>query len=172
MTSNDPDIRKSIQDSRGLLKKIQLVIPGFRGYRELDDIRVADELLRAQISKILSSAEQDLNQFRSQLVRKGEFSSLEGVASAISRLQQLRGKVMNAEQVYSGISPAIRVGEETLNKLYEYDFNFLDAARKLEDVCNKTVNAQGGLEAVLSSINTFTDAWQKRTEAVEGILQK
>jgi len=29
-----------------------------------------------------------------------------------------------------------------------------------------------GVEAVLSSINTFTDAWQKRTEAVEGILQK
>src|SRR5256885_16816857 len=44
-----PDIRDRVEQDRGLLKKIQLAIPGYAGYRRREDIRAADNLLRIQL---------------------------------------------------------------------------------------------------------------------------
>ena len=49
------DLRNKVEDDRGLLKKIQLAIPGFRGYRQKEDLRIADSLLRIQIADLLQS---------------------------------------------------------------------------------------------------------------------
>ena len=46
VADNSPDIRGTVEDNRGLLKKIQIIVPGFSGYREKEDLRAADELLR------------------------------------------------------------------------------------------------------------------------------
>jgi len=48
-----PDIRDRVEQDRGLLKKIQLVIPGYAGYRRREDIRAADNLLRIQLANQL-----------------------------------------------------------------------------------------------------------------------
>ena len=50
MDTTNPDIRNQVDDSRGVLKRLQLLIPGFRGYRQLEDLRVADALLRKQVA--------------------------------------------------------------------------------------------------------------------------
>ena len=46
------DIRNDVEDNRSILKKIQLLVPGFSGYRQKEDIRIADQLLRSQVSGI------------------------------------------------------------------------------------------------------------------------
>src|SRR2546428_367087 len=50
-----PDIRDRVEQDRGLLKKIQLVIPGYAGYRRREDIRAAGNLLRIQLANQLKS---------------------------------------------------------------------------------------------------------------------
>ena len=37
--NGNKDIRVAVDKNQSILKKIQLVIPGFRGYREKEDIR-------------------------------------------------------------------------------------------------------------------------------------
>lgn len=178
MTSDQVDIRKQVEDSRGLLKKIQLVVPGFRGYRELEDLRAADELLRRQVAVMLQRGITGLRDARRAIVDGGDYKSLEAVAATISRLQQLEGEVEHAEQGYSGISPMIRVGQETLNSLYDYDFAFLDTASKLSDACNLSSAAGDstaigqGLTDIDSKITDFKTAFVKRIEAVEKIQIK
>jgi len=41
-----PDIRERVEEDKGILKKIQSFIPGFRGYRRKEDLRDADRMLR------------------------------------------------------------------------------------------------------------------------------
>ena len=53
---NMTDLRNKVEEDRGLLKKIQLGIPGFRGYRQKEDLRIADSLLRMQVADLLRSA--------------------------------------------------------------------------------------------------------------------
>lgn len=49
------DLRKKVKEDRGLLKELELAIPGFKGYREREDLRIADSLLRAQLADKLKT---------------------------------------------------------------------------------------------------------------------
>jgi len=49
------------------LKKLQLPIPGFRGYRTKEEIRVSDEMLRNQAADRLDRAKGNLEQVRKHI---------------------------------------------------------------------------------------------------------
>ena len=55
-----PDIRERVEEDRGLIKKIQLKIPGYAGYRRREDIRNADILLRNQVADQVKKVRSDL----------------------------------------------------------------------------------------------------------------
>ncbi len=62
-----PDIREKVEDDRGLIKKIQLKIPGYAGYRRREDIRNADILLRNQVADQVKKVRSDLEGVRDDL---------------------------------------------------------------------------------------------------------
>ena len=64
------DLRTKVEDDRGLLKKIELIIPGFRGYRLREDLRIADRLLREALVRELEIAANNYEEVRSGLIRK------------------------------------------------------------------------------------------------------
>lgn len=164
-------------DDRGIIKKIQLYIPGFRAYRIGDDLRVADELLRKQISANLDTAINNLKNARTELANDGDFQNLTPIGSAISLIQQFSGEVLHSAQGYTGISPAIRIDASKLRTLYDYDLRFLDSgdqiakSSNLEDLINS-----GDMNAITLRLKSIKDSvmqarmsWDKRIESVEGI---
>jgi hypothetical protein len=179
MNSTNPDIRGEVDESRGLLKKIQLVIPGFKGYRQLDDLRVADALLRKQVSSLLQVSESKLQDARSSMVTSGNFQMLTRIASVLSQLQQFEGELLHSEQVYSGISPVIRINAEKLNSLYEYDYAFLQGATDAAQLCDLSKllesSDQDGLAKRISdikdNIQKMKYSWEQRVITVENIKQ-
>lgn len=178
MSGNNPDLRDKIVESRGFLKKLQLVIPGLREYRKLEDIRAADQILRKQVFDKLDSAKTVLESIRKAMTDKGEFSTLTPIGSMISQLQQISGEVFHSQQGSAGISPNIRIDENTLNKLYEYDYNFVSSAEQIFSTVNESMN--GYLSGMITSqaiaqkigplIEQFKHSWQQRLESVENIL--
>ena len=50
------DIRQRVAQDQGALKRLQMLVPGFRGYRQGEDIRDADAILRLQIADKLRRA--------------------------------------------------------------------------------------------------------------------
>ncbi len=179
MSSTDQDIRTEVDNSRGLLKKIQLLIPGFKGYRQVEDIRVADELLRKQVSTILQMSEQRLMNARSSMASSGNFQSLTQVASALSQLQQFEGELLHSEQGYSGISPSIRVDASKLSSLYDYDYGFVNVASDFGPLCDLSAilasDDQQDLEKRITDIKEMIGKmkynWEQRIITVEKIRQ-
>lgn len=174
----NPDIRAVVEENRGLLKKIQLHIPGFRAYRSGDDLRVADALLRKQISETMNSTLQKLQMYRTQLASQGNFEVLTSIASAISALQQLDGEMLHSAQGYSGISPAIRIDDSKLNALYQYDLNFVEnasnigSAAAMDDLV-ASGNTDGIRQRCMQIQQLIVQArtsWEKRIETVEQIV--
>lgn len=172
MQPGNPDIRGEVEDSRGLLKKIQLVLPFFRGYRKLEDIRAADQLLRKQISDILQQALNALQQKRTELVNQGQFNSLTLIGSGISSIQEFQGELLHAQQGYSGISPTIRLNAGKLNDLYEYDLKFLDVSANIRDLStlSGSPDIPASLQKLSDAVNLARTTWQARLAAVEKIL--
>ncbi|MHB1867840.1 MAG: hypothetical protein ACYCPP_02740 [Nitrososphaerales archaeon] len=181
MSSDNPDIRQQVDQNRGTLKKLELLIPGLRGYRSKEDIRVSDDLLRNQVSDKLDSAKANLEALRKQMANNGDFTSLGTVGSLIFQFQQISGEIRHSQQVYSGFAATFQVDEDKLNKLYDYDYAFVNAAMQLVDATSpaKLVYDPTNSSSILPAINQisamvsdFKQKWSIRVEAIENIVQK
>jgi len=179
LSKDNPDIRKEVEASRGFQKKLELIIPGLRGYRTREDIRVSDNLLRNQVADKLDQAKGNLEKLRKKMATASDFSNLTAVGSLISQVQQLSGKVRHAEQGYSGWVATISINEERLNKLYEYDYNFVNSALQLQQLTSPSslaydpaapASIQIGLQRVGDVLDDVKNGWAVRMEAIEDIM--
>ncbi len=170
-----PDLRERVEEDRGLLKRIQLHIPGFAGYRRREDIRTADNMLRIQMANMLKEARATTEEAREALTENSQFKELAKVGRIINRFQTLEGKVRHAEGGYSGISAAIRIHEQELDNLYEYDASLLDdvAALGQEAAVLKAAADDGDqvpecMTKIRSLLDGFEDTFKKRTLVITG----
>ena len=170
-----PDIRDRVEQDRGLLKKIQLVIPGYAGYRRREDIRAADNLLRIQLANQLKGARGELENIRDGMAMDGKVLGLSGVGNMIFTIEGLEAKVRHAEGGYSGLSATIRIEETELDRLYEYDYAMLESLDRAAAVIPMIRDASdpksfdAALKAFREAIAGFETAWKSRTNAVTGI---
>lgn len=178
MSQGDPDIRQQVEDNRGMLKKLQLLIPGLRGYRQKEDIRVSDELLRNQMADKLDHAKMNMDVLRKKMVVANDITNLAAAGPLIWQIQMLSGEVRHAAQGYAGWVAPIQVNEDKLNKLYEYDYAFVSSVLQLESdtapgklVYDPTSasSIQTALSQFAQAVNDIRQKWSVRVEAIEGI---
>ena len=173
------DIRVAVDKNQSILKKIQLIVLGFRGYREKEDIRVADELLRSQIGVVLGRAVNSLTDARQNAISFNKFGALAFIGSAISLLQTFQGDIVHGQQGYSGFAPAIQINATILDRIYEYDLEFVSKCKEIADTCSALENISSMQDQeILASLNNVSDlvkdarnAWNQRMETVEGIKE-
>jgi len=179
--SDNPDIRSQVNASRGPQKKLELLIPGLRNYRKLDDIRVADDMLRNQVGDKLNLAKTNLENVRKQMSSAGDFTNLTNIGSLIFQLQQIEGTVRHAEQGYSGWVASITIDQNRLNQLYDYDNAFVSSAFALVDATSppslvydpaNAASVMTQISKVSAAVADFKAKWNVRMEAVKGILVK
>ncbi len=175
------DIRQKVEGDRGFLKRLQLLVPGFRGYREGEDLRAADSILRREVADKVKAARTTIENSRSALANAGQFGALNDLAPLIADLLRIEGEIRAAQQGYTGISPAVRIRPEQLDRLYEYDYGFAQAADQLNQAIATLPGLLSGaapnpaaVAGVLTSARTMLSqldaAFKARIAAVEGIL--
>lgn len=173
------DIRERVDQDRGALKKLQLLIPGYRGYRQGEDARAADSFLRIQVADKVHKAVAVIQDCRQSLTNASQFQGLMDLAPLLADLQQLEGEIRHAEQGYTGISPALRVTPGQIDRLYEYDYGFAQAADQMTATLDPLRAASGGTDSaavqgaiatVRSQVRQLDAAFKARMRAIEGIL--
>jgi hypothetical protein len=175
------DFREKVKDDRGLLKKIELAIPGFRGYRKREDLRIADRLLREELVNILAQAARSIEETRDALAKRKELDLLEDMAKFVSRMNTTVERVRHAEQGYTGLSPDYRIEEAELNRMYEWDLGLLDDVANLRNISNQLMTKantmpesemSGEIDKGLSSLTNFDQLFDRRREAIVGLTVK
>jgi len=176
LSQGNPDIRQQVEANRGIAKKLELLIPGLRGYRSKEDIRVSDELLRNQVADRLDHVKGNLQQLTKQVAASNDLTNLTIVGSLMAQVQTLSGEVRHAAQGYAGWVAPIRIDEGKLNKLYDYDYSFVTSVFQLDDATGKTSYDSPAPNAIQSSLGGFSrnvadirQKWSQRMEAIEGI---
>ena len=170
-----PDIRDRVEQDRGLLKKIQLVIPGYAGYRRREDIRAADNLLRIQVANQMKSVRGDLEEIRDGMAMDGKVQGLQTIGNSIFTVEGLEAKIRHAEGGYSGLSATIQIKETELDKLYEYDYAMLESLDQAAGLVQAIRDAadpkafETAVKTLMKSLGTFETAWKSRSNAVTGI---
>jgi hypothetical protein len=173
-----PDLYEKIRDESTGLGRLLSKLPGFGGYMERSRRRQADKLLRDTISRRLEETRLRLANVHQDLSRDiiKAIDHAEPLGRADSRLMGLIGKIKDAPQGYSGFFDAVKVGEEDLARVYQFDAEMLTFAETIEaevDALQQAVNEDGEIKERIrdldASIQDANQAFSKRNEVLSGV---
>ena len=172
------DLRERVKEDRGLLKKLEMAIPGFRGYRKREDLRIADSLLRKQLANSLGDIREKIELCRADLAKKMEMELINNIGALMNNITSTENRVRHAEQGYSGVSADYNVREGELSSMYEWDLNLITDIEKLSSSISdlqSTIN-QGNSDAigkkiddVENEIRTFNSLFDKRIKTIANL---
>lgn len=171
------DLRTRVEDDRGLLKKIELFIPGFKGYRQREDLRAADSLLRQQLARRMGEVNKKFENCREELTRALELTLTSDMGDVLKLSRQIENKIRHTEQGYSGVSADIRIKEEELNKMYEWDLSLLqtiESIGKTADELNSSIISSDGtagqkMKDIKKALKDFNLIFDKRISIITGL---
>ncbi|HHJ07425.1 MAG TPA: hypothetical protein ENK24_07985 [Anaerolineae bacterium] len=170
------DLRNVVEDAMGGFESMAKKIPGYSGYKEKEQRREADALLREHLARELETQWARSNDLKSQMLIGPAMSQLDDMGKASRRLQTLIDKIKAAAQGYAGFFDAVKVKEDQLDALYEFDDEML---LRVDDVANAIDAIQAALDSeenvapVVRRLNTvigeLLTLFDKRKDVVTGL---
>lgn len=136
------DFRDTISGHLGGLESLVAKIPGYKGYKEKEMRREADSLLREQLARQYGEQLSRAEDIASQMLTGPGLAQLGEMGKGNTRLQTLIDKIKTAAQGYAGFFDAVKVKEDELDALYEFDHKMLAQAGEVG-------TALDGLQAAL-----------------------
>jgi hypothetical protein len=137
------DLFGKITSEQNFFEKIVTKIPGFSGYMEKENRRAADKLLRQEVARRYEEQWARISQIQSDLVTAGKIDLLDNLEGAALKLRTFIDQMKTASYGYSGFFDAVKVKEDDLAKLYEYDNALLDNVSKVASAID---NVQASLD--------------------------
>jgi hypothetical protein len=176
--SGAPDLYGKIESESTGLGRLLSRLPGFGGYMERSRRRQADKMLRDAISGRLEETRLRLANVHQELSRDiiKAIDFAEPLGRADSRLMGLVGKVKDAPQGYSGFFDAVKVDEQDLAHIYDFDADMLTYAESIDaevDALQAAVREDGEIGAHIRQLDAAVQdanaAFNKRQEVLRGV---
>jgi hypothetical protein len=173
------DLRQTVSDQMGRLESLIAKVPGYKGYKEKEMRREADTVLRQHLANQLATQLTMAEDIGSQMLMGPGLAQLDEMGKGNTRLQTLIDKVKTAAQGYAGFFDAIRVKEDELDILYEFDTDMLgwvdDIAAALDNLQSALDNGENDKLApsVRRYVRTVTEVsatFDKRRDTMIGIV--
>ena len=142
------DLREVVQgDLRGL-EKLMAKLPGFKGYKQKELRREADKLLRMEVAAKLDEQRKRVADLQMQLITGGQIEWLDDLERAVMKLQLLIDRIRTASYGYAGLFDAVKIKEDELDALYDFDNRMLDSVAEIATAVDKVTSAVSAQEAV------------------------
>jgi len=171
------DMYSKIVSQRSGLERIVARIPGFRGYKEMQARREADNIMREHVVQVLKEQLNRLVSIEKRLMQSGGLSLVGRSSEAKTRFQTYIDRVHTAAPGYSGFYSAQKIGPEELEKIYAFDAAQLEYADKIKaalDALDKAVSDKTGIEAAIDALSGLAQeansAFQLRDNTLRGIV--
>jgi hypothetical protein len=156
------DTFERVKGEQGLLEKVVSYIPGYHGYKEKELRRETDKLVRDFSVQKLNEAKTALNEAVREVSDSGNVGAFQYANRAIAVLDRVINEVEHADYGYSGFFDAIKVREDKLDKLIEFDYKIIDVSNSIKEAA-ASVAAQ-------SDMSKAFDDFRKNVLNVESTL--
>jgi len=114
------------------IEKLVAKIPGYKGYKEKEQRREADKLLRDHIANRLRTVKTQLDGLQVDLIGAGKIDLLDEAGSAATQIQTFIDRLRTASYGYAGLFDAARIKEDDLDRVYEFDSALVSYADRIE----------------------------------------
>jgi len=135
------DLTERVQSSQNKLDSLVSRIPGYAGYKAKEQRREADKLLRLHVAAQYQEQMNRLNEMQYALTSGGQLRLILVLERAVMKLQLLIDRIKTASYGYAGLFDAVKVDEEVLDRLYDFDESMLDGADELATLLSNLQDA-------------------------------
>ena len=169
------DLRETVEGALGGLEQLIKKIPGYKGYKDKELRREADKLLRMEVAGQLDDQRKRMSELQAQLVSQVQIEFLDDLDRAVMKIQLLIDRIKTASYGYAGLFDAVKVKEEQLDALYEFDNQMLDyvddIAAELDKVASAITAKEGVGVAIAELVLTVEQANLTFGHRHEAVLQ-
>jgi hypothetical protein len=155
------DLTEKIQSSQSKLESLARFIPGYKGYKQKEQRREADKLLRTLVAERYAEQARRLGDMQLALTTSGKLTAIVPLERAATKLQRLIDRIKTASYGYAGLMDAIKVDEVALDKLYDFDQAMLGGVERLAALLDKlsaAVDAEAPITAESKELSKELDA--------------
>jgi hypothetical protein len=169
------DLLSKVSGGLGGLEKLVAGIPGYKGYKEKEMRREADRILRETLARKYEEQWSRLTGVQKRLLGSGGIEYLDDVESAASKLRGFIDKLKTAAMGYGGIFDAVKVKEDALDKLYQFDNALNDGILQVSGTIDGIDAAAAAKQGIPEAISRLDDqcrylvtTFEQRKEVLTG----
>jgi hypothetical protein len=176
--SEKKDVYAEAKKQMRLSERIVAAIPGFRGYKEKELRRESDKLIRNHLHRKLSESKDDLKTIFQKLSDRRYFDVLTDMDRLMAKADRVTEKVNHASYGYSGFFDIVKVKEENLDRMIDFDNKLVDAADalaadvdvfKAEIAKGETKDIKEKVQNITDKMEAFEETFDKRTDVILGV---
>ncbi|EHP70524.1 MAG: hypothetical protein RXS23_10105 [Metallosphaera yellowstonensis] len=111
------------------LERLQLLVPGYRGYKAKDLIRQDDFLIRTSVKSKLENALNKLAELEGRLVSVSPFNpQLKRIEFVASKIRTLISELVSAQGGGADVYARYKISTEQLDEIVKNDLNMIQLA--------------------------------------------
>ncbi|MEM1564128.1 MAG: hypothetical protein QW161_05605 [Candidatus Bathyarchaeia archaeon] len=169
---------EKVRGERSLLERIMGYIPGYRGYKEKELRRESDLLVRMEVVNRLRDAK---TIFRRSFANPSVVQKLSGEDTyryevLLSRLDRVTQRIDKAVAGYAGMFDAVKVREDKLDQVLQYDVSLIEKAESIRLDVEKIVKMDVGggewrqaMDSLTSKVEELDRLIDQRSEILRGL---
>jgi hypothetical protein len=154
---------------QNFLEQIANAIPGFKGYRDKELRRDADKLQREHLASELEQTKKVLDQIARDATRGGSLDVVNDVETARKRLDKAVAKVRYADRGYAGFFDAIKVDEQALERVYQFDLGLIADVQAVKGAAQAGGDAKAAVLGMIASLDSLDTRLADREQILSGI---
>ena len=172
--NNLQDSLNKIKGNESFLEKMKRIIPGYDGYVNRDNSRELDTLLRNQLALKLEQNRTKIKNTVANFSRNGKLFEASDIDKLDKKNDTVVAKFRSAARGYSGAFDVVKVKEEKLNQLYEFDslmLSMVEEINSLFEQLESTSSANQATRDIESTISTTLDKILVKFDERESLLK-
>jgi hypothetical protein len=176
--SEKKDVYSDVKSQMRLSERIAAAIPGFHGYKEKEIRRESDRLIRNHLNLKLTAAKSDLKTISQKVADRRYFDVMTDLDRLNAKMDRVAEKVNHASYGYTGLFDAVKVKEEALDRMIQFDSNLIDeitavssevTALKTELGSGETKNLKAHIQTVTDKLEALEATFDSRDEVIKGV---
>ena len=176
--SENKDVYAQAKSQMRLSERIAAALPGFRGYKEKELRRESDKLVRNHLAQKLSKGKDNVRSISQKIADKRYLDILTDVDRLVAKMDRITEKINHASYGYSGFFDIVKIKEENLDRMIDYDNQLIDSVNALTESIDvlKTqllggdyTNLKDKIQALTGKFEMLEDTFDKRQEVIVGV---
>jgi hypothetical protein len=176
--SENKDVYAQAKSQMRLSERIAAALPGFRGYKEKELRRESDKLVRNHLAQKISKGKDNVRSISQKIADKRYLDTLTDVDRLVAKMDRITEKINHASYGYSGFFDIVKIKEENLDRMIDYDNRLIDSVNVLTESIDALkgqllggdyTNLKDKIQVITGKFEMLEDTFDKRQEVIVGV---